>query len=248
MNRVRSEPQHTDVDSGTTDVRELFVTTDFRSMPSAELQPLCGSLTQWLSALLRYKVMQSKSPPSYAIELRRMIKGDAAHVPKRIIKHFHTIQQQLERLDFAPNFYANIPAIGQYSSAIMTMSREDGEIHFCAWQVARKTDQGIEDEGYFGFTTWLNDESSVVTLSPAKLPQPSEGVDCIMERSDEPAVVLKKHRNRLLKIKPLSVSSTDLFERIESENLRQTDDLLCRGVIRPASPGEVTRIRNDMRV
>ena len=141
-----------------------------------------------MSAVLRYKIVRSKSPPTYAIELRRMIRGDAKHVPKRIMKHFNAIKAKLEPLNFIPSFYASTPAIGPYSSAIMAMSRRDGEIHFWASHVVTQTDQGIDDEGHFGFTTWLSDERSVVTVAPTRLPRPSSWVDHMILRSEDPAV------------------------------------------------------------
>ena len=249
MNQLPSESANrVDRDAASADVRELLVTNDFRSIPAAELRTLSDSLGQWLGVLFRYKILRSKLLPAYAIELRRMIKGEAKHIPKRILRHFDALKAKLEPLNFAPGFYANVPALGPYSAAVMAMSRQDGEIHMIASQIVTQDHELIKDEGYFGFTTWLSDENLVVTVSLANLPRPREGVDRIIVDSDDPTVLLKKHRQRLRKLEIQPVAASNLFQRVEDENRRQTDDLLRRRVIRPATPAEVTRIRKDIRV
>lgn len=249
MSHLPSESDNqVDADAGAADVREWFVTTDIRSIPASELRATRDSWSQWILDMLRYKVAGSKSHVAYAIELRRMIKGEAKYVPKRIIKHFDALKETIESLNFTPSFYANVPAIGPYSSAIMAMSRPDGEIHFLAWQVVTQRDGQIQDEGRIGLTTWLTDETSVVTVSPAKLPRACQGVDRRIVRSNDPAVLLKMHRQRLRKLEILPVLPEDLFHRVELDNRRHVGELTRRGVIRPATAAEVTRIRSEKRV
>ncbi len=230
------------------DDRELFVMTDFRSIPAAEMRPMIGNFSQWLSALLAYKILRSKPQIQYVIEARRLVKGDAENVPKRIMKQFAAVRTQLELLNFGPSFFATVPAIGPFSKAIMAMSRPDGQIHCFASHVVSKIDGQVTDEGLLGFTTWLREDASIVTMSAAKLPRPRGGVDRLIVSSDDPEVILKKHRDRIRKLECLPISPADLFAQAEAEQERQTEDLLRRRVIRPATPAEVTRIRTEMRV
>jgi hypothetical protein len=209
---------------------------------------MIGSFSQWLSALLAHKILRSKPQIKYVIEARRLVKGEAENVPKRIMKQFAAVRTQLELLNFGPSFFATIPAIGPVSKAIMAMSRPDGQIHCFASHVVSKFDGQVQDESLLGFTTWLSDQKSIVTMSPAKLPRPRDGVDRLIVSSGDPEVILKKHRDRIRKLECLPVSPADLFAQAESEQERQTEDLLRRRVIRLATPAEVTRIRTEMRV
>lgn len=235
-------------DSRATDDRELFATTDFRSIPTAELRSIVGSFSQWLSVVMAHKILRSNPQIQYAIEARRLVKGDAENVPKRIMKQFAAVRTQLELLNFGPSFFATIPAIGPVSKAVMAMSRPDGQIHCFASHVVSKIDGQVEDEGCLEFTTWLSDEKLIVTMSAANLPRPRQGVDRLIVGSEDPEVILKKHRDRIRKLEYLPVPATELFAYAECEQERQTEDLLRRGVIRLATPGEVTRIRTAMKV
>lgn len=248
MNREAKSRQADDAAAGSSNARELFVLSDFRSLPAAELRALCGSLPSWISALVRYKILRAKSPPAYALELLRLTQCDAAHVPKRMVKHLDSTKKQLQKLGFQLSFYANLPALGKYSSALMGMSQEDGEIHFCLYQVARQTAQGVIDESHFAFLSWLRDDQCLATLSPLQLPPLQRQIELLVDRSEDPAAVLKSHRNRLLQVNPQKVSPSELFDRLESDYGRQIADLRRRSVIRAASAAEVARIRNDMRV
>jgi hypothetical protein len=236
-NRAAPEPEPGDV-------RETFVTNDYRSIPASELRSMLDGLGPWLSAVLSHKILRKRVQPAYVIELRRMMK--AKHVPKRIQKHFDDLKARLERLTFEPNFHATVPAIGPYSSATVAMSQPDGEVHFIASQVVTQVAGKLKDEGHFGFVTWLSDGTSIVTISSATLPRPRSGVDRMVIQSNDPAVVLKKHRERLRKKRIEPVAPEDLFPRTESENQKQTEDFLNRGLIRPATATEVTRIRTQM--
>jgi len=249
MNRDYSESaQASGSAAGSTKNRELYITSDFRSIPAGELRALCGGFPQWVSAVFRYKLLRSSSTPAYALELRRFTQVEAANVTKRLLKHFAATEKKLAKHNFSRSFYANIPALGPHSSAVMGMSQEEGEIHFCALQVARKISDSVVDESHFGFFTWLRDGVCLATLSPLSLPRLDPEIDLVIDRSDDPAAVLKTHRNRLLKINPQPVTLAELFEKVEAGFRRQIDDLIRRQVIRPASAAEVARIRNEMRV
>ena len=106
--------------------RELFVTTDYQTIPVGELRPLTGSLTTWVSAVVSHKILRSKSPTHFAIEAKRLVNGDAEHVPKRIMKRFSELRSQLERLNFGVSFYATIPSVGPFAKAVMGMSQTEG--------------------------------------------------------------------------------------------------------------------------
>lgn len=249
MNRAGSKSaRQQEPASKATDDRELFVTNDFRSIPVAEMRPMLGSISEWLSAVLIHKILRTKPKIQYVIEACRLVKGDAENVPKRMMKQFAAIRTQLELLNFGPSFFAAIPAIGPVSHAIMAMSRPDGQIHCFASHVVSKIDGRIEDESLLGFTTWRSDQTSIVTMSPTKLARPGDGVDQLIVSSDDPEVILKKHRNRIRKLDFLPILPADLFAHAESEQVRQTQDFLRRRVIRLATPAEVTRIRTEMRV
>ena len=123
MNRTGSQSSNRgESKSKATDDRELFITTDFRSIPAAELRPMIGSLSQWLSAVVAHKIKRSSPQIQYAIESRRLVQRDAEHVPKRIMKRLTELRKLLEKLNFDASFYATIPAIGPFSKAIMGMS------------------------------------------------------------------------------------------------------------------------------
>ena len=64
----------------------------------------------------------------------------------------------------------------------------------------------------------------------------------------DPGVVLKRHRERIMKRDCATVAATELYDRVQSDQEQETADLLRRGVLRRATPGEVTRIRTNMRV
>ena len=181
-------------------------------MPASEMRPLLGGTGAWLSAIVTHKILRTKVIPTYAVELRRMTK--ARHIPKRMQKHLDDRRAQLESLNFAVSFYATLPAIGPYSWVTMGMSRRDGDLHFLATQIATKVDGQIQDEGYFCFVSWLSDETSIVTMSPALLPRPSDGVDRVIVGSEDSAVVLKKHRERLRKKEILPVAPTDPARKV----------------------------------
>jgi len=64
----------------------------------------------------------------------------------------------------------------------------------------------------------------------------------------KPGDVLRKHQERIRHVTPRQVSPADFFDEFEAENVKQVNDWVSRGVIRPANPAEVTRIRNEMGV
>ncbi len=224
------------------------MTTDFRSIPASELRPMVGGLSPWLSAVFAHKVLKSKPSIAYAIETRRLVNRDAENVPKRIMKQFAELRSQLELLNFGTSFYATVPALGPISKAVMAMSRPDGQIHCLVSHVVSRIGGEVHDETCLSFTTWISKEKSIVTMSASKLPRPCSGVDRLILNTSDPEVILKKHRDRIRNQKCLPIPAEDLFAHVEIEQDRQTEELLRRGVIRPATQAEVTRIRTEMKV
>ena len=87
-----------------------------------------------------------------------------------------------------------------------------------------------------------------MTTSRTHLPRARPGVDLQSVASEDPPVILKKHRDRMRQLSIENVPPNDLFDRADAENRAQTEDLLRRNVIRLATPAEVTRIRTELRV
>lgn len=226
------------------DERELFVTTDIRSIPAMELLPMCSGISEWLTAILVFKILRTKSDAVFACESRRLVKVDVEQVSKRIMKHFDVLRPRVEDLGFTLNYYASMPALGPITAAVMTMSQRNGKIHFFATQVALKANDQINDDGHFGFGTHLQDGGSILTVSPAKLPKPRRGIDRLVMSSDQPLEVLKKHRERIRDAAIENVPPNHLLEYAERETRLEADDLQRRRIIRPATPAEIGRIRS----
>jgi hypothetical protein len=214
--------------------RELFVIHDFATIPAAELRPMTGSFSQWHRPIY----------PTHVAELKRWVKGDSEHISKRIMRRFDELRGALERLTFFPAFYANIPCVGPCAQAVMGMSRRDGTLHAMAFQSTAQVDRKMVDEGYFGFTSWLTDGTSVVTFGRVLLPTARAPVNQLVIASDDIELVLKKHRERV-RLDIQTVAPHELFDRAEADNRLTIEDLVKRNVIRLATPGEVARIRNQ---
>lgn len=224
------------------DDRELFVTTDIRSIPMMELRSMC-SFPDWLMAIVAGKIFRANAEAIFACESRRLVKVDADQISRRVMKRFGELRPQIEDLGFVPNYYASLPAIGPIAAAMMTMSRPDGRIHFFAVQVALKTNDQVSDDGHFGYGTHLPGGGSILTLSPAKLPKPRRGIDRAILSSDDPLTVLKKHRERIRDVEIQAVAPREMFAFAERETRLEAEDLLRRKIIRPANAAEVGRIR-----
>ncbi len=234
--------------AGASDERELFVTTDLRGIPAMELRPMCKGFSDWLMTVLTFKLLRMKSEPAFAYESRRLVKVEAEQVSKRIMKRFNELASEATLLGFVPNYYASLPAVGPIAAAVMTMSRKDGRVHFFAVQVAARTDGQINDDGHFGFLSYRPDQSSLVTICSARLPRPRRKVDRLVVRNDDPAEVLRLHRKRIRNLEILPIEPEELFEQAAKEKRIEADDLLGRRIIRPATQGEITRIRQQSRV
>ena len=225
------------------DERELFVATDIRSIPAGELRPMCDSLFAWLFAIVVFKIFRVKPPVEFATENRRMVRIEGEQVPKRIMRYFKELEEKVEELGFHHNYYATVPAIGPIGVALMTMSSEDGRCHFFAVRAAIKVDTEIMEDGHFGFGSQLPNDGSLTTISKAKLPKPREGVLRVMINTDKPYDLLKEHRKRMRDAPVVVTHASELVEHARRQNLLECEDLLKRGVIRPATPPEIHRIR-----
>ena len=209
---------------------------------------MCAGLREWIAAIFSFKVLRADSKVTFACESRRLVRVEPEQVSKRVMKRFNELRPDVEALGLKPNYYASIPAIGKIAVAVMTMSRVDGQVHFFAVQVALQTDDGINDDGHFGFSSHTTDGGLIVTTSPARLPRPRRGVDRLVTATCEPAEVYEKHRRRV-RGKPIrAITPDDLFAAAGQETRREADDLQRRRIIRPATPAEIGRIRTQSRV
>lgn len=223
--------------------RELFVATDIRNIPAFELRPICGSLFEWLFAIVMFKIFRIKPPIEFASENRRMVRIEGEQVPKRIMHYFKELETKVETLGFHHNYYATVPAIGPIAIALMTMSGEDDRCHFFAVRAVTKMNGEIMEDGHFGFGSQLPKDGSLMTISKCKLPKPREGVERLMISTDDPRVLLKEHHKRMRDAPVVVVHASELVEHARRQNLLECEDLLARGIIRPATPPEIHRIR-----
>lgn len=246
MNRFDTKTQSSPSTRSGGEERDYFVVDDLAHIPSAELRAIVGGLGPWLKIRLRRTLARTKFQPSYVIELRRMTRSK--HIPKRMEKHFETLRLDLEHLSFTSNFDASLPAVGPYVTALMAMSRRDGDIHFVAQRVTRQEAGELIDESNFRFLSWLSDGGLLVTTTQTHLPRPRAGLDVLSVISDDPGLVLKKHRERIRKLQVENVPPAELFDRLDAENRNHAEDLLRRDIVRLATPAEVARIRTELRV
>jgi hypothetical protein len=123
------------------------------------------------------------------------------------------------------------------------MSSEDGRCHFYCVRAAIKANQGIMEDGHFGFGSQLPHDGSLTTISRAKLPKPREGVDRLMIRTHDPEVLLREHQRRMRDRPVIAMHASELIDHARRQNLLECEDLLARRVIRPATPAEIHRIR-----
>lgn len=225
--------------------RIFFVVDEYQSIPIGELRHIVGGTGAWIKSIIG-RLLGSKAHPTYAVELRRMTK--TKHIPKRMLKHFESLRSSLTDLSFLPNFEATIPAVGPYVSAIMAMSRRDGDIHFLAHRVTRKVGGELVDEEDFRFVSCLKDGRLMVTSTRNNFPRPRAKIDMIYVTSNDPGILLKKHRERMRQAPVRRVSPNEMYNHLMAENAEYVDNLLNRKIIREATPAEVARIRNEMRV
>ncbi len=224
--------------------RELFVASDIQTIPAFELKPMCGSLFEWLFAIVVFKIFRMKPPVEFATETRRMVRIEGEQVPKRIMHYFDELRPKVESLGYDMNYYATVPAIGPIAIALMTMSsEEDGRCHFFAVRAVIKTNNQIMEDGHFGFGSELPNDGSLTTISKAKLPKPRQGLERLMINTADPKVLLEEHRKRMREHQVVAVHASELTEHAKRQNLLECEDLLARKVIRPATAAEIHRIR-----
>lgn len=226
--------------------RELYVLDDYASIPMTLSRPLFDSFGQWFSAVLQHKLMRRPAQPKYLVECGRFV--SARHVPKRIQKYFDDAIKDLRSHGFVESFTGTVSALGPYSTATLGMSRKDGLVHFFATQIVTQVEGQIHDDQHFGFISWTKDGSSVWTLSSCRLPAARREVDWLATANDNPSDVLRKHQERIRHRTVKQVPATEFFEAFERDFAEQARDWESRGVIRRATPAEVSRIRTELEV
>ncbi len=241
MTSTSPSPASKKSQSDPTDDRELYVVDDFGSIPWLQARPLTTSFGHWIGTAWRYKVLRKEDQPKFLVECGRFV--SARHVPKRIQKYFDQLMPDLKSQGFIETFQGTVASLGPYSTATLGMSRKDGEIHFFATRVVTQINQQIHDEQYFGFISWLADESSIWTFSKCSLPSFRQEVDRMVLASDTPNQVLRKHEERIRKKKLQRVKPANFFESYKSEYDKQVSDWEQKKIIRTARPAEITRIR-----
>ena len=225
------------------DERELFIATDIGAIPIFELKPMCKNFVEWGIAVLMFKVFGAKAPITFASENRRLVKVDGKQIPKRVMNYFDTLRPKLEQLGFRTNYYATVPAMGPIAIALFTMSSSSGKCSFFAVRAVMKVEGEINEDGHFGFGSRLPNNGSLTTITKAQLPKPREGLDRVMLKTNDPEKVLVEHRKRMRDKSVIAVPAGELFEYSRQENLLECEDLLARGVIRPARPAEIQKLR-----
>jgi hypothetical protein len=224
--------------------RELYVIDDYSSMPLLQSRPLFGSFGDWFSAAIRHKLLRKALEPEFLVECGRLV--PARHIPKRIQKYFDMISREAISLGFTESFHGTVAALGPYSTATLGMSREDGDVHLFATQIVTRAGQRIQDESFFGYVSWLKDDTSIWTLSTCRLPSPRSSVDRIAIGSDKPNEVLRRHRERIRNKKIQTIAPSAFFGCFEAEHAKQIRDWAGRRLIRLATPAEITRVRNEI--
>ncbi len=224
--------------------RELFVINDFRSMPAKEMRPMFDTFGRWLAAWWQYKIRGKSDHPEFVLEMRRLTR--AKHVPKRIQKNFDPYLEKLKRSGFVHSFDATVGALGPYSCGLLGMTDEETYVHFVAFHAVTQIEGRIADDSFFRFLSWLDDETLIETISRGQHPSPRRGIDRLEFAADDPITMLRRHRERLRKKSVQKINPSDLWARIEAEHQSQVDDFIARGVIRAATPAEVTRIRRSL--
>lgn len=224
--------------------RELFVAGDLNFIPVMELRPLCDGVVQWLTAIAMFKVFRTKSPAFFATETRRLVRIEGEQVPKRIMKYFDSLRPKLERMDYFLNYYATVPAIGPIALALMTMStRGNGKSHFFVLRAVVKAEGKLNDDGHMGFVSSLANDGSLLTISKTTLPNPRVGVNRKMVPTDDPQKLYSAHRKRIRDAPVVEVAAENLIEVARHQNLLECEDFIKRRVIRPATSGEIAKIR-----
>lgn len=220
-------------DTQDSDERELMLCDDGVSIPMHDMAP-SGLLSKW---------RRKTAPSPFAIESRRIVRVESEQVPKRIWKHFAGLQKELKHLKYLPNFLATTPAIGPIAIAMMSMSTPSGQNSFFAVRTVLRSDGQLIDGGYHGFVSFLSNDHLLLTMTTARLPKPRQGVDRLMLEDENPEKLIREHRKRMREHVIDPTEPDDVVERTRQHNLLDVREYLDRGLIRPAIPGEVSRIR-----
>ncbi|MGB7348017.1 MAG: hypothetical protein WBD20_27580 [Pirellulaceae bacterium] len=215
------------------DERELMLCDDGVSIPMHDMVPV-GLLGKFL---------RKTAPSPIAIESRRIIRVESEQVPKRILKHFRDLQKDVGYLKYQSGFLATTPAIGPIAVAMMSMTTPSGQNSFFAVRAVVRKDGELIDTGYHGFCSFLAGDDFLVTMSTARLPKAREGVDRVMMPNDDPESLVREHRKRMRQYTIVPTEADDVVEQFRRQNLLDVSEYLERGLIRPATTGEISRIR-----
>ena len=214
-------------------LRELIVATDGVSIPVFGMAP-----TGLLSKFLRKPVA-----PTFAVESRRIIRVESEQMPKRILKHFKTLQNPISKLSFKHNFFATIPVIGPLGIGMMSMVTPSGLSCFLAVRTVVRKDGELVDAGHYGFYSYLDAGQALVTLTPNQLSKPRPGIHLQIAKNTDPEAMLREHRKRMREYKVDPVDASDVVEFVRHHNWLDVNDGIERDVLRGATNGQISRIR-----
>lgn len=213
--------------------REYVVACDGTSIPMCEMPP-AGMFSKFLK----------KSPaPRFAAESRRIIRVESEQVPKRILKHFKELQAEVVPLRYKHNFHATIPVVGPLAISMMSMVTPSGQNSFFAVRAVVRSEGKLEDYGFHGFCSFLEDDDMLVTISSAQLPRARDGIDRQIMNEQKPELIAREHRRRMREYNIVPTDPADVVEKIRRQNSLDLDEYIQRDLLRTATSGEITRIR-----
>ncbi|NND98699.1 MAG: hypothetical protein HKN47_15370 [Pirellulaceae bacterium] len=215
--------------------REFIVATDGKSIPMCDMAPP-GLLARLLG----------KSPPSpFAVEAARIIRVESEQVPKRILNHFREVKTKVGSLRYKRNYYATVPTIGPLAMATMSMTTSSGLSSFFAVRTVLRRDGKLIDSGFHGFCSFLAGDDILITMTQARLPRPREGVDRVMLKTEDPEVIVREHRKRMREYEIVPTEAADVVDLTRRQNELDLEEYFEQGLLRLASTGEVSRIRDQ---
>lgn len=217
--------------------REFIVASNGVGIPMCDM-PSAGLMSKWFS---------KPEPPKFAVESRRIIRVESEQIPKRILKHFRAQQEKVAPLRYKTNFYATVPTIGPLAISVMSMVTPSGQNAFFSVRTVVRDDGKLIDGGFHGFCSYLSDDDALVTMSNARLPKPREGVDRVIMNTDDPEAIVREHRLRMREYDIVPLEAAQVVDHVRRQNELDLAEYLERELLRPASTGEIARVRDRSR-
>ena len=189
------------------------------------------------------KLLRKPAAPTFAVESRRIIRVESEQIPRRIMKRFREFQNIVAPLGYKNNFYATVPVIGPLAISMMSMVTSSGQNSFIVVRTVERRDGELIDGGYHGFCSFLAEDDLLMTVSPAQLPKPRDGVDRLVMNDENPETIVREHRIRMRDYDIVATDPAEVVEHIRRQNELDLRDYMERDLLRVATTGEVARIR-----